>query len=83
MKIFKNKKQNLIIGQKYTVEKILGENCFKKRLNSLGIIENSIIKIYKKAPLGDPIIIQINNSTVALREKLFKNIILKNFRKEN
>lgn len=82
MRIFKNKKQNLIIGKEYTVEKILDNNIIKKRLNSFGIIENSVIKICNKAPLGDPIIIQINNSTIALREKLFKNIILKNFRKE-
>lgn len=82
MKFLKNKKQKLIVGEKYIVKKILGEDAFKKRLNSFGIIENSIIKIYKKAPLGDPIIIQINNSNIALREKLFENIILKKITKE-
>ena len=46
------------------------------QFNSLGILENSEIKIYKKAPFGDPIVIKINNSTIALRKKIFKNIIM-------
>lgn len=72
MKNFKK----ITIGEIYKVKNILGENNFKKYLNSLGIIKNSKIKIYKEAPLGDPIIIQINQSTIALRKKIFENLVL-------
>lgn len=65
------------IGRSYIVENILGDESIKKRLTSLGILKNSIITIYKKAPLGDPIIIQSNGSTIALRKKFFNNIVLK------
>lgn len=67
---------DICIGQTYKVKEVTGNISIKKRLNSLGIIKDSKIKIYQKAPLGDPIIIAINNSTIALRKKIFRNIIL-------
>lgn len=64
------------VGQSYKVEDIVGNDSIKRRLNSLGILKNSILSIYEKAPLGDPIIIQTNGSIIALRKKFFNNIIL-------
>ena len=76
MRKFFNSTSEVLVGQTYKVKTILGNNLLKKRLNSLGILENSEIKIYKKAPFVDPIVIKINNSTIALRKKIFKNIIM-------
>ncbi len=67
---------NIPVGKTCTVKEINGDNLLKKRLNSLGIIKNSTITIYKKALFGDPVIIKVNNSTIALRKKIFKNIII-------
>lgn len=67
---------NVNVGKICKVKDVTGDPSLKKRLNSLGIIKNSTITIYKKALFGDPIIIKVNNSTIALRKKIFKNIVI-------
>ncbi len=68
--------KSLVLGESYKVTDIKGNSDIEKRLNSLGILKNSVIYIYKRAPLGDPIIIKINNSIIAIRKKLLNNLIL-------
>lgn len=64
------------VGESYKIEDILCDTTAKKRLNSLGILKNSSIIIYKKIPLGGPIIISINGCKIALEKKIFNNLIL-------
>lgn len=68
------KNQNIEVGKQYKVKDIVGDRLIKKRLNSLGIIENCKISIYKKTPLGGPIILKVADYTVAIRKNIFKNI---------
>lgn len=71
-----NKTCDIKVGKHYKVKHIIGDNLIKKRLNSLGIIENCEISIYKKAPLGGPIVLKVANYSIALRRNIFKNMII-------
>ncbi|BAK81607.1 FeoA family protein [Candidatus Arthromitus sp. SFB-rat-Yit] len=64
------------INESYKVEDIICTTSIKKRLNSLGILKNSSISIYKKIPLGGPIIINVNGCNIALEKKIFDTLIL-------
>lgn len=64
-------------GEKAVVKEIhcVGEG--RQRLLDLGLIKGAIIKCSGFAPLGDPMIIQINSFEMAIRKTDAKNIILK------
>lgn len=62
-------------GKIYKVKDIVGEEALKKRLKALGIIRDSKIKIYKYAPFGDPVIIQVNELIQLHLEKSFFKIL--------
>ena len=76
MKSSNTQSYNFSMGKTFTVKNITGNTSIKKRLISLGIIKDCKITIYKQSPFGDPIIIIVNNSKIALRKELFKNIII-------
>lgn len=73
------KDSKIEIGKHYRVKNILGDKLLKKRLNSLGIIENCEISIYKKTPLGGPIVLKVADSVIAIRKNIFKKIITEEF----
>ena len=68
---------NLKIGQTGEVSHIDGHDKLAKRLLALGCTSGTSIKLKRKAPLGDPIILSIRGFDIALRKNDAKNIYLK------
>lgn len=47
--------------------KTIEESDLTPRLYELGIYPNQVLKVIKKAPLGDPIVIEVEDQLVMLR----------------
>lgn len=68
---------NLKIGDIGIINYIDGNEKLAKRLLSLGCTNGTSIKLKRKAPFGDPIIISIRGFDIALRKNDAKNIWIK------
>ncbi|MFR5264360.1 MULTISPECIES: FeoA family protein [Clostridium] len=67
---------DLKIGDQAIISNIEGNEKLTKRLLSLGCIEGTSIKLKRKAPLGDPLIITFRGFDIALRKKDAKKIYI-------
>lgn len=67
---------DLKIGDQAIISNIEGNKKLAKRLLSLGCIEGTSIKLKRKAPLGDPLIITFRGFDIALRKKDAKKIYI-------
>lgn len=56
------------IGSYAKIVTIKGEGFLKMRLLEMGLIPNVVIKLQKKAPLGDPIEILVRSYVLTLRK---------------
>ncbi|AOR24068.1 FeoA family protein [Clostridium taeniosporum] len=63
-------------GEKGIIDFIEGNLKLKKRLSALGCIKGTEIEFRRKAPLGDPIVINFRGFDLAIRRKDAKNIFL-------
>ncbi|QGU95776.1 ferrous iron transport protein A [Clostridium bovifaecis] len=61
-------------GQNGFIENIIGDEKLSKRLLALGCIEGTRVTLKTKAPLGDPIIINVRGFDLAIRKKDAANI---------
>ena len=68
---------DLRLEQSALITKIDCEEKLVKRLKALGCLEGTKIKVKRKAPLGDPIIVNFRGFDLALRKKDAKNIFIK------
>ncbi|WP_160693442.1 ferrous iron transport protein A [Clostridium sp. C2-6-12] len=68
---------NLKLGEKGIISSINGDSKLIKRLFALGCIEGTEVELRRRAPLGDPIIINFRGFDLAIRKKDAVNIILK------
>lgn len=57
----------LKIGQKGTVLYVAGIGQLKKRILDLGITKGAPVKMIRKAPLGDPVEIEVRGYRLTLR----------------
>lgn len=64
-------------GEKGIISSIKGDTKLVKRLFALGCIEGTEVELRRRAPLGDPIIINFRGFDLAIRKKDAKNILLK------
>ncbi len=60
---------NFVLGQSGVVKKLNNSLTIKSRLNDLGIVEGTKIKLVRIAPSGDPIEIKIRDFHLAIRKK--------------
>lgn len=67
---------DLKIGDQAIISNIEGNEKLTKRLLSLGCIEGTSIKLKRKAPLGDPLIITFRGFDIALRKRDAKKIYI-------
>lgn len=67
---------DLKIGEKAHVHIIEGNEKLAKRLLALGCVEGTEVTLKRKAPFGDPIIINLRGFDIALRSKDAKNIFI-------
>lgn len=55
-------------GQKAKVRKVSATGAMRRRLQDLGVIENTEIECVGRSPLGDPAAYLIRGAVVALRD---------------
>ncbi len=63
-------------GEKGRVKSIMGKPILKRRIMDMGVIAGSEIEVKKKAPLGDPIDLLIQDYHLSLRKEEAINIIV-------
>ena len=68
---------DLKLGEVANVDIVKGNEKLAKRLMALGCVEGTEVTLKRKAPFGDPIIINLRGFDVALRAKDAANIFLK------
>lgn len=61
-------------GQNGYIKNIVGNEKLSKRLQALGCIEGTKVTFKRKAPFGDPIIINVRGFDLALRKRDACNI---------
>ena len=61
-------------GQSGRIVSIQGDEKLKKRLMALGALEGTNICVTKRAPLGDPLVVNIRGFDLAIRKKDANNI---------
>ncbi len=62
------------IGMSYTVIKLHGESAVKRRIMDMGITRDTVIRVRKTAPLGDPIEITVRGYELSIRKSDAANI---------
>lgn len=68
---------NLKPGNKGYISEIACADKLSKRLLALGFVEGTEVLVKKVAPLGDPIIINLRGTDLAIRKKDAKLIHIK------
>jgi len=59
----------LPLGRKGTVTEIAAKGALRRRMQDLGIIDGTSVKVLLKSPSGDPKAYQIRGAVVALRSE--------------
>lgn len=67
---------HLPIGKMGKIEYIK-DNNLKRRFLDLGLIPNTIIKIERYSPAGDPIAFNIRGTVIAIRKEEAENILIR------
>ena len=58
---------DLPIGHSGKIARVAGSSETFQRLRDLGLIEGEVVRMLKRAPLGDPIEVRIMNYNLCLR----------------
>lgn len=56
------------------IKKVEGDRPIRRRLMDLGLLPGAEVSVLKVAPLGDPIEILVNNTSLTVRKKDARNI---------
>ncbi|HCW74611.1 MAG TPA: ferrous iron transport protein A [Clostridiaceae bacterium] len=67
---------DLKLGEKAFVQNVSGDEKLVKRLSALGCTEGCQIEVVNRAPLGDPIVLSLRGSNMAIRRKDAGNILV-------
>jgi ferrous iron transport protein A len=46
----------------------------RKRLMVMGLLPNTVVKVIRRAPLGDPLQVEVRGVSLALRENIARSI---------
>lgn len=58
----------LDVGRSAVVEAVAGPPALQQRLMEFGVLDGEAVEVLAKAPLGDPIEIQIGGTRLSLRK---------------
>lgn len=61
--------KDMKIGEFAIITKVSGKDPLRLRLLDMGLLPNTLIKVQKIAPLGDPIQIQIRGYELMIRKE--------------
>lgn len=64
-------------GMSATVETVGGEGLLRKRLLEMGLTPNTLIKVRKIAPMGDPIEVYLRSYVLTIRKEDAAKITVK------
>lgn len=56
-------------GQQCVVEEVSGVGLLRKRLLEMGLTPNTVVKVRKVAPMGDPIEVYLRSYVLTLRKE--------------
>jgi Fe2+ transport system protein FeoA len=57
----------LPIGQEAKILEVSGERSFRRRLLELGLLPNTVVRVLRVAPLGDPLELSIRATCLSIR----------------
>lgn len=60
---------DLTVGKSGIVRKMVGDRALRRRLLDMGLTNNTMIKVYQIAPLGDPIELMVRGYKLSLRKR--------------
>lgn len=64
------------LGETGLIKKVEGEGKIRRRLFDMGVTPGAMVKLMKKAPLGDPLEITIRGYELTLRKTEANSVIL-------
>lgn len=65
-------------GGKGVVEELRGDDLFTQRLMEMGLLEGTAVEFVRRAPLGDPVEVRVNNRyQLSLRREDARQVILR------
>lgn len=64
-------------GMSAIVETVGGEGLLRKRLLEMGLTPNTLVKVRKIAPMGDPIEVYLRSYVLTIRKEDAAKIIVK------
>ena len=64
------------IAEEGIIKKVFGEGQIKRRLFDMGLTPGAKVILRKKAPLGDPIEINLRGYELTLRKEEAKNVLV-------
>ncbi len=64
----------LSIGERAAVSALFSEPAMRRRLQDIGLIENTTVECIGKSPLGDPAAYWIRGAVIAIRREDAKKI---------
>ena len=67
---------NLQPGQRARVTKVCGRDVIRQRLMDMGLMPDTLIKVERKAPVGDPIWISLQCGQISLRRKESESVFV-------
>lgn len=68
--------KDIKIGETCIVKSINNQGILKRRLIDMGVTPGVVVKLVKKAPLGDPIQISLRGYELTIRKSEAKNIMV-------
>jgi Fe2+ transport system protein FeoA len=63
-------------GQSAIVAEIDGDSSTRRRIMDMGVVRNAMIKVIRKAPLGDPVEFEIKDYNLTLRKREAEKILV-------
>lgn len=69
------------LNKEYIIKKIDCENPMRRRILDMGLTVNTIVKITKLAPLGDPYELYLRGYTLTLRKNECQHIYVEEVKK--
>lgn len=67
---------DITIGEKAKIKSINIDNSIKRRLNDIGLIENTVTECVGQSPMGDPKAFLIRGAVIAIRSEDSSRIIV-------
>jgi ferrous iron transport protein A len=62
-------------GQSASIKALNGlSGDVRKRLMIMGLLPNTVVKVIRRAPLGDPLQVEVRGVSLALRENIARTI---------